>query len=123
MRGMRSLKWVEGVAAQPLSAHALLRGVSREELTNGVRYASVAGMKTRLNSDGAAAGVVQPEPSAVLSCGVAVERSASGVRCASVAGMNRLADTKITRGGGLTDLIWRRTHFVRVGVCNVGVAS
>ena len=91
---------VSAVAAQPMSARALLRGIAKERLANGVRYASVAGMKTRPNTDGAAAGVIQPAPSAVLSCGAASERSASGVRCAKVAGMNRRAGTQITRGGG-----------------------
>lgn len=96
---MKTQRQAEGVTAQPMSAHALLRGVSRERLTNGVCSASVVGMKTRLNSDGAAAGVVQPAPSAVLSCGAAVERLASGVRCARMSGMNRRTDTQITRGG------------------------
>ena len=86
--------------AQPMSHHALPRGVSREGLTNGVRYASVAGMKTRPNTDGALAGMAQPELSAVLPCGAAVERLASGVRCARVSGMNRRAGIQITRGGG-----------------------
>ena len=95
------------MTAQPMSAHALLRGVSREGLTNGVRYASVAGMKTQLNSDGAAAGVVQPAPSAALLNEVADERLASGVRCAKVAGMNRRAGTQITRGGGAYCLAWQ----------------
>lgn len=89
-----------GVAAQSMSADALLRGVFEEGLANGVRFASVAGMKTRLNTDGAAAAVVQPAPSSVLLRGIAGERLASGVPCASVAGMNRRAETQITRGGG-----------------------
>ena len=96
---MKAERQAGSVAAQPMSAHALLRGVSREGLTNGVRYASVAGMKTRLNTDGAAAGVVQPAPSDALLNGVAGERLASGVPCASVAGMNRRADTQNTGGG------------------------
>ena len=58
------------MAAQPISAHALPSGIAGERLTNGVRSASVAGMKTQLNTGGAAAGVVQPEPSAVLLSGV-----------------------------------------------------
>ena len=86
--------------AQPMSTHALLRDVSREGLTNGVRCASVADVKTRLNPESAVAGVVQPAPSAVLLSGVAGERLISGSRCASVAGMNRQPDTQITRGGG-----------------------
>ena len=86
------------VGAQPMSAHALLRDVSREGLTNGVRCASVAGMKTQLNTGGAAAGVVQSAPSDVRLIGVAGERLASDVRCAKVTGMNRQPDTQITRG-------------------------
>jgi len=97
---MKTQRQAEGVTAQPMSAHSLLSGVSREGLTNGVRYASVAGMKTRLNLDGAAAGVFQPAPSAVLLNGVAGERLASGVLCARVSGMNRRAGKQITRGGG-----------------------
>lgn len=88
------------MTAQPMSARALLRGVAEERLTNGVRYASMVAMKTRLNTGGSVAGVVQPASSAVLLKGVAGKRLASGVRCASVAGMNRRADTKIMRGGG-----------------------
>ena len=83
-----------------MSAQSLLRGVAKERLTCGVRSASVAAMKTRLNSNGAFADVVQPAPSAVALNGVALKRLASGVRCASVAGMNRGAGTQITRGGG-----------------------
>lgn len=98
---MEVQRQINGVAAQPMSAHVLLRGVSREGLTNGDRSASVAGMKIRLNSDGAAAGMVQPAPSAVVLNGVAGERLASGVRCARVAGMNRRADTKSRGGGGI----------------------
>lgn len=79
---------------------ALSHGLSEERLTSRFRYASVADMKTRLNSDGAAAGVVQPAPSAVLSCGAAGERSASGVRCAKVAGMNRSSRHANHAGGG-----------------------
>ena len=86
---------------QPTSAHALSHGLSEECLTSRFRYASVADMKTRLNSDGAAARVVQPAPSAVLSCGAAGERSASGVPCAKVTGMNRRADAKSRGGGGI----------------------
>ena len=97
---MKAQRQAEGVAAQPMSAHAVVRDVSREGLTNGVRSASVAGMKTQLNTGVAAAGVVQPEPSAVLPFGVAGERLVSGSRCARVAGMDRRADTQITRGGG-----------------------
>ena len=88
------------MTAQPMYHHALPGGVAGERLTNGVRSASVAGMKTRPNTDGALAGMAQPEPSAVLSCGAAVERLASGVRCVSVAGMNRRDGRRITRGGG-----------------------
>lgn len=100
MEAQRLPNGATGVAEQPMYSHALSHGLSEERLTSRFRYASVAGMKTRLNSDGAAAGVVQPAPSAVLSCGAADERLASGVRCAKVAGMNRRAGTQITRGGG-----------------------
>ena len=99
MKAQRQADSVAAATAQPMSAHALLRDVSREGLTNGVRCASVAGMKTQLNTGGAAAGVVQPEPSAVLSCGAARERLTSGVRFASVAGMSR-EPTRKSRGGG-----------------------
>lgn len=100
MKAQRQAEVVAAVAAQPMSALALLRGVANERLTSGVRCASVADMKTRLNPESAVVGVVQPAPSAVLLSGVAGERSASGVGCAKVAGMNRPAGTQITRGGG-----------------------
>ena len=47
MCGMEAQKQPNGVVAataQPMPPHDLLRGVSREGLTNGVRYAIVAGM-------------------------------------------------------------------------------
>ena len=44
MKAQRQADSVAAVAAQPISAHALLRGVSREGLTSGVRSANVAGM-------------------------------------------------------------------------------
>lgn len=91
---------VAAVAAQPMSARALLRGIAKERLTNRVRSASVSGMKTRTSTGGAAAGVVQPAPSAVLLSGVAGERLASGVRRAKMAGMNKRAVTQNTGGGG-----------------------
>ena len=85
--------------AQPMSACAVLRAVAKERLTNRVRSASVAGMKTRTSTGGAAAGVAQPAPSAVLLSGVAGERWASGVRRAKMAGMNKRACTQNTGGG------------------------
>ena len=88
------------VATQPMSHHALPGGVADERLTNGVRCASVADMKTRLNPESTVAGVVQPALSAVLLSGVAGERPASGVGCAKVAGMNRRPGTQNTGGGG-----------------------
>ena len=89
------------MTAQPMSAHALLPGgIVGERLTNGVRYASVAGMKIRPNTDGALAGMAQPEPSAVLLRETAGKRLAFGSRCARVSGMNKQAGTQITRGGG-----------------------
>lgn len=97
---MKTQRQAEGVSAQPMSAHALLRGVSREGLTNGVRSDSVASMKTRPNAGGTMAVRAQLSPSAVLSCGAAGERLASGVRCAKVADMNRRADAKSRGGGG-----------------------
>ena len=97
---MKTQRQAEGVSAQPMSAHALLRGVSREGLTNGVRFASVGGVKIRPTTSGAVAVVAQPAPSAALLNRVAGERLASGVRCARVAGMNSRAGTQITRGGG-----------------------
>ena len=90
---------VEAVVAQLMSACAVLSAVAKERLTNRVRSASVAGMKTRTSTGGAAAGVLQPAPSAVLLSGVAGERLASGVRCAKVAGMNKRAGTQNTGGG------------------------
>ena len=73
--GMETQRQVSGgvatVAAKPMSAHALLRGVSREGLTSGVRCVSVAGMKTRPNTGGAVAGAGQPDPPAVLLRGAA----------------------------------------------------
>lgn len=89
------------VAAQPMSARALLRGIAEEGLTGGVRSASMAAMKTRLNTGGVVAGVVQPAPSAVLQNGTAGERLASGVRWAEVSGMNRQDGTQNTGGGAL----------------------
>ena len=100
MSGMEAQRRAEGVAAQPMSAHALLGGIAGERLTNGVRSASVAGMKRRPNTGGAVAGAGQPDTSAVLLRGAAGERLASGSRCARVSGMNKRADTQITRGGG-----------------------
>jgi len=41
---------VAAVVAQPMSPNALLRGVSREGLTNGVRCARVAGMNRRADT-------------------------------------------------------------------------
>ena len=123
--GMKAQRQVSGgvaaVVTQPMSAHALPGGIAGERLTNGVRSDSVAGMKTRSNTDGALAGMAQPEPSAVLLRGTAGERLAFGSRCARVSGMSRRAGTQITRGGGLADLIRRRTHFVRAGVCDGGL--
>lgn len=115
MKTQRQAEVVAAVAAQPMSPHALPHGLSGERLTSRFRCASMAGMKTRLNTDGAVAGVGQPAPSAALLNGAAGEKSASGVRCARVAGMNSRAGTQITRGGGLADLIWRRIRFVRAG--------
>ena len=86
-------------AAQPMSARTLWHGIAKERLTNGVRCASVAGVKTRPNTGGAVAGVVQPEPSVVLLSGVAGERLTSGVCSASVVGMSREL-TRKSRGGG-----------------------
>ena len=89
MKAQRQADSVAAVATQSMSARALLRGVSRERLTNGVRSASVAGMKTLPNTGGAVAVAGQPDPSAVLLRGAAGERSASGVRWASVAGLKK----------------------------------
>ena len=100
MKAQRQADSVAAVAAQPISAHALLDGVAGERLTNGVRSASVAGMKTRPNTGGAVAVAGQPDPSAVLLRGAAGERLAFGSRCARVSGMSRRAGTQITRGGG-----------------------
>lgn len=86
MKSQRRAEGMAAVAAQPMSAHALLRGIAEERLTNEARSASMAAMKTRPNSDGALAGVGQPEPSAVLLRGTAGEMSASGVRWAEVSG-------------------------------------
>ena len=47
MEAQRQPNGATGVAAQPMSAHALSHGLSEERLTNGVRCASVADMKTR----------------------------------------------------------------------------
>jgi len=44
MKAQRQADSVAAVVAQPMSPNALLRGVSREGLTNGVHYANVAGM-------------------------------------------------------------------------------
>ena len=44
MKAQRQAEVVAAVAAQPMSAHALLRGTAEERLTNGVHYANVAGM-------------------------------------------------------------------------------
>ena len=100
MEAQRLTNGATGVAAQPMYPNALSHGLSEERLTSWFRYASVADMKTRLNTDVAVVGVVQPAPSAALLNRVAGEMSASGVRCAKVAGMNRRAGTQITRGGG-----------------------
>lgn len=121
MKAQRQADSVAAMTAQPKSAQALLPSVAKERLTNGVRSACVAGMKTRPNTDGALARVGQPEPSAVLLRGAAGERLAFGSRCARVAGMNRRVDTQIARGGGLVDLIWRRSRFGRSGVFNEGI--
>ena len=100
MEAQRQPNGATGVAAQPMSDRALLRGVSREGLTNGVRFANVGGVKIRPTASGAVAVVAQPAPSAVLLNVVAAERLASGVRCAKVADMNRRADAKSRGGGG-----------------------
>lgn len=89
---------VVAVVAQPISPFALLRGTGAR-LAYGVGCASVAGMKTRPTTGGAATGVVQPALSALMVIGVAGKGLASGVRCAKVAGMNRRAVTQNTGGG------------------------
>ena len=48
MKAPKQAESVAAVAAQPISAHALLGGVSRERLTSGVRSASVVGMSREL---------------------------------------------------------------------------
>ena len=53
---MKAPRQADSVAAQPMSARALPGGIAGERLTNGVRCASVAGVKTQLNTGGAAAG-------------------------------------------------------------------
>ena len=58
---------VTGVAAQSLSPHVPSHDIAEERLTNGVRCASVVGMKTRPNTGGVATGVVQPCSYAVVS--------------------------------------------------------
>ena len=123
MCGMKTQRRVEGVAAvaaQSLSAHALLRGTAEERLTNGVRSARVVGMKTRPNAGDGVAGVIQPAPSAVRLRGTVGERLASGVRWAEVSGMNK--QERKSRGG-LADLIWWRSRFGRAGVCDRGLVS
>ena len=91
MCGMKAQRQVcrrrDGYDGTADSARALLCVVSRKGLTNGVRCARVAGMKTRPNTGGAVAVVVQPELSVILLSGVAGKRLASGVRSARVCGM------------------------------------
>ena len=48
----------EGVTAQSMSAHALLRGISEEGLTNGVRYAIVAGMNEQTRKSRGGGGII-----------------------------------------------------------------
>ena len=60
MCGMEAQRQAEGVAAQPMSAHALLRGISEEGLTNGVRYASVAGMNSPAATQTTGGGALLP---------------------------------------------------------------
>ena len=53
MKAPKQADSVAAATAQPMSAHALLRDVSREGLTSGVRSANVAGMnKQELKSRG-----------------------------------------------------------------------
>ena len=58
MKAQRQANGVAAVAAQPMSAHALLRGVSREGLTNGVRYANVAGMNKQERKSRGGGGII-----------------------------------------------------------------
>ena len=46
------------MAAQPMSPNALLRGVSREGLTNGVHYANVAGMNKKERKSRGGGGII-----------------------------------------------------------------
>ena len=57
---MKTQRQAEGVAAQPMYPHALLRGVSREGLTNGVRYAIVAGMNEQTRKSRGGGGALLP---------------------------------------------------------------
>ena len=78
-------------------------------------------MKTQ-NTSGLVAGSFQPASSLAVLCGVAGEWLASGVRSARVVCMNRPAGMRIA-GGGLADLIFGRTRFLRLGVCDGGGVS
>ena len=55
---MKAQRQADSVVAQPMSAHALLRGVSREGLTNGVHYANVAGMNKQERKSRGGGGII-----------------------------------------------------------------
>ena len=78
-------------------------------------------METQRQADSVETMTAQPLSHHALPGGIAGERLTNGVRCAGVSGMNRQPDTQITREEGLADLIWQRTSYVRLGVCDGGL--
>lgn len=115
-----------GAAAQrdqTMSALAAFLGAAKKRLTDGSRFASLFDVKVKSNANGAIADVSQSVSGVALLGGAAEKRLTGGVRCASVVDMKVQQTNHIARGRGLSDLIWWRTCYVRVGMFARGIVS
>ena len=111
---------VTGVAAQPLSPHVPSHGIAEERLTNGVRCASLVGMKTRPNVGSVSAWVAQPRSYDFLSQAGALIRLAEQRHKAGVATLDSMTATKdpATATRSTLGICSQRSHMVRSAAKN-----
>jgi len=115
MEAQRQANGMTVATAQPLSPHVSSHGIAGERLTNGVRCASLVGMKTRPNAGSVSAGVAQPRSYDFVSQAGALIRLAEQRHKAGVATLDSMTATKDTATATRSTLgiCSQRSHMVR----------